>query len=181
MLCQILYDTTTGRILAARPTATPREDLVLDPDQAVLFADVDFGDSPLASFRMDLATGSVSLRDDWNPPEVGVRLDLTVSGTTPSLIDGIPELPADGTSEAIVTVQKRSVDPDRPLTAASHDNLLTIRTTAGALSERQLALRRGQATFKLRSSTETVLAEVRVSAARIEGVATVRIEFAPRA
>jgi hypothetical protein len=68
---------------------------------------------------------------------------------------------------------------DRALTAASHNNLLTIRTTAGTLSERQMALRRGRAEFRLRSSTEAVVAEVRVTAEGLTDPVTARIEFAP--
>jgi hypothetical protein len=179
MLYQLVYNTETRGILVAQQTATPREDFVLGPDQAVLFTDVDFGDRPLASFQLDRDTGAVVPRDDWNPPEVGVRLDLTVDTAARSPIDNVPELPADGNSEATVTVQKRTVGSDRALSAASHNNLLTIRTTAGTLSERQVALRRGQAQFKLRSSTETVVAEVRVSADGITQAASIRIEFAP--
>jgi hypothetical protein len=179
MQYQLVYNTGTRRILAAQRTATPREDFLLGPDQAVVFTDVDFGDRPLASFELDPNTGAVAPRDDWNPPEAGVRLDLAVTTLARSPIDGTPELPADGTSEATITVQKRTVESERALTAASHDNLLTIRTSAGTLSERQVALRRGRAEFTLRSSMETVVAEVRVNADGIAQAASIRIEFAP--
>jgi hypothetical protein len=179
MLYQLLYNTETGRILAARATATPRDDLVLGPDQAVAFTDVDFDDRPLASFQLDRGTGAVVTREEWIPPEADVRLELTVTAVGRSPIDGTPELPADGTSEATITVQKRALDSDRALSGAAHDNLLTIRTTAGTLSERQIPLRRGRAEFKLRSSSETVVAEVRVSADRIAQDVSARIEFAP--
>jgi hypothetical protein len=179
MLYQIVYDTDTLRILAARPTATPRDDLLLAPHQAVAFADVDFGDRPLAGFQFDADSRTVVAREDWNPPEVGVRLELTVTTATRSPIDDAPELPANGKSEATIVVQKRALDSDRALNGVSHNNVLTIRTTAGTLSERQLSLRRGRAKFKLRSSTETVVAEVRVSADGIDDPVSVRIEFAP--
>jgi len=145
----------------------------------MVFAEVDFGDRPLASYQLDLDTGAVVPRADWTPPEVGARLELTVTTAARSPIDDIPELPADGTSEATITVQKRTVGSDRALTAASHNNLLTIRTTAGALSQRQMPLRQGRAQFTLRSSTDTVIAEVRVSADRIAEPVSARIEFAP--
>ncbi len=176
---QLLYNTQTRRILAARSTATPREDLFLGPDQAVVFTDIDFGDKPLTSFQLDPDTGAVVPRDDWKPPEEDVQIDLTVTTAARSPIDDIPELPADGKSEATITVQKRAVESDRALTAASHDNVLTIRTTAGTLSQRQMALRRGRAEFKLHSSTETVVAEVQVIADGIAQPVSARIEFAP--
>jgi hypothetical protein len=179
MLYELVYNTETRHILVARPSATPRDDLTLGPGQAVVLADVDFGDRPLASFQLDRDTGALVPREDWNAPEVGVRLDMTVTTAARSPIDDIPELPADGVAEATIVVQKRTSDSDRALTAASHNNLLTIRTTAGTLSERQVALRRGRAEFKLRSSVETVVAEVRVSADGITEPAIARIEFAP--
>lgn len=179
MLYQLVYNTGTGRIVASRPTATPREDFVLGPDEAVIFTDVDLGDRPLAGFQLDQDAGTVVPRGDWSPPEPGVRLELTVATAARSPIDDAPELPADGVSEATVTVQKQVTESGRALTGAQHRNLLTIRTTAGTLSVRQVALSRGQASFKLRSSTETVIAEVRVSAEGIEQTASARIEFAP--
>jgi hypothetical protein len=181
MLQQLVYHTETRRILAALPTATPRDDLTLGPDQAVAFLDVELGDRPLASLLLDPDSGAVVEREDWNAPETNVRLDLTVTTATRSPIDDSPELPADGTTEATIVVQKRTVDSDRALTAASHNNLLTIRTTAGTLSDRQMPLRRGLATFTLRSSTETVVAELRVAAEGIAEPALARIEFAPLA
>jgi hypothetical protein len=179
MLYQVLYNIDTRRILAARPTATPREDVLLGPNQATVFADVDFGDRPLASFHVDADTGAVVPRGDWTPPDPGVRLDLAVTTAARSPIDNTPELPADGRSEATIVVQKRAVESDRALTGVIHDNLVTIRTTAGTLSQRQKAMRQGRAEFTLRSSTETVIAEVRVSADRIAQPASTRIEFAP--
>ncbi|WP_328524059.1 hypothetical protein [Kribbella sp. NBC_00359] len=179
MLYQLVYDTQTRRIVAARPTATPRVGLVLGPSQALAFADVDFGDRPMASYVFDPELRALVPREDWNPPEAGVRLELTVTTPARSPIDDVPELSADGTSEATVAVQKRTLDSDRALTAASHRNLLTIRTTAGTLSDRQLSLVRGRAAFTLRSSTETVLAEIRVSAESISEPAIALIEFAP--
>lgn len=176
---QLVYDTESRRIVAARPTATPRSDIVVGESQAVAFADVDFGDRPLAGYEIDPELGTLVPREDWNPPEADVRLELTVTTASRSPIDDLPELPADGKAKATVTVQKRALDADRALTGASHHNLLTIRTTAGTLSDRQISLRRGRAAFKLRSSTETVVAEVRVSAEGVAEPAVARIEFAP--
>jgi hypothetical protein len=123
--------------------------------------------------------GTVTPRADWTAPETDVRLELTVDSPALSPIDGTAELPADGKAQATITVRKRSLESDRDLTGAQHDNLLTIRTTAGTLSRRQVSLRRGKAKFTLRSSVETVVAEVRVSAETIPQAATIRVEFAP--
>jgi hypothetical protein len=176
---EIVYHKETRQILAARRTAAPREDVVLTPEQAVLFTDVDLGERPLASFLVDPDAGTVAPRADWTAPETGVRLELSVDTPAVSPIDGTAELPADGKAQATITVRKRSLESDRDLTGAQHDNLLTIRTTAGTLSRRQVSLRRGKAKFTLRSSVETVVAEVRVSAETIPQAATIRVEFAP--
>jgi hypothetical protein len=176
---EIVYDQATGEILAARPSAAPAEHLVLGQGQARLFADIELAGRPIAAFRVQPATNQIAFREGWTQPEAGAMLEVQSDVQTVSPIDGALEIPADGTSAATFTVQKRSLASGRALTGSQHDNLVTIRTTAGTLSARQLRLQSGKATFTLRSSLETVVAEVRVTAERIPGQSTLRIEFAP--
>lgn len=178
---EIVYEVESGRILAARSTAAPRADLVLGEGQGKLFLQFDFAGRPLSAFRVDPEAKTLALRDDWIDPEQDVILELSVDAPAVSPIDGIPEIPADGKTEVKITIQKVSTKSGQRLTGARHNNRLNIRTTAGTLSTRQVNLNKGQASFTLRSSTQTVVAEVRVWAAEreIPQSATVRIEFAP--
>jgi hypothetical protein len=178
---EIVYDAESGRILAARPTAAPREDLVLGEGQSKLFLQFDFAGRPLSAFRVDLEAKTLALRDDWVEPEQDVVLELGTDAAAVSPIDGIPEIPADGKTAVKIMVQKVSTKSGQRLTGARHNNQLNIRATAGALSARQVNLNKGQASFSLHSSTETVVAEVRVWAAEgeIPQPAILRIEFAP--
>lgn len=176
---EIVYDEESGRVLLARPIAAPREDLVAGEGQAKLFLEFDFAGRPLSAFCVDPDARTLVLREDWVEPEQDVELKLSTDASTTSPIDGIPEVPADGESVVTITVQKMSLTSGRPLTGARHNNRLNIRTTAGTLSARQVNLDKGQASFTLRSSTETVVTEVRVWAEEIPQPATIRVEFAP--
>jgi hypothetical protein len=177
---EIIYDRATGDIRAARLSAGPGKGLVLAEDQARLFADVDLRRRPVGAYRVNPGTNRVVVKDRWVRPEAGVGLELSTDPDAVSPVDpGAVEVPADGTSLVTFTVQKRSLTSGRALTGAQHDNLLTIRTTAGTLSARQVPLDNGRASFTLRSSTETVVAEVRVSADRVPGLVSARVEFAP--
>lgn len=176
---EVVYDKDSGKIMMARSSAAPRDDLILHEEQAKLFLAFDLGGRPMSAFRVDADAGTLVLRDDWVEPEAGVRLALSVDATATSPIEEIPEVPADGQSEATITVQKISTKSGQALTGHKHDNRLFIRTTAGTLSHRQIHLEQGQARFTLRSSTETVVAEVRVWAQEIPGDVTTRVEFAP--
>jgi hypothetical protein len=177
---EIIYDRATGEIRAARLSAGPGESLVLGEDQERLFTNVDLQRRPVGAYRVHPDTHRIVVKDSWVRPEVGVGLEISTDVDTVSPIDpDAKEIPADGTSVVTVTVQKRSLSSGRALTGAQHDNLLTIRTTAGTLSARQVPLNNGTASFTLRSSTETVVAEVRISAERVPVQATARIEFTP--
>jgi hypothetical protein len=176
---EIVYEVESGRILAARPTAAPREDMVLAEGQHKLFLSFDFAGRPLSAFRVDAGARTLALREDWVEAEPDVFLKLSVDAPVVSPIDGIPEIPADGKAEVTITVQKMSTKSDQQLTGTRHNNRLNIRTTAGTLSARQVNLNKGQASLTLRSSAETVVAEVRVWAEEIAQPAPIRIEFAP--
>ncbi len=179
MAYEIIYERESGHILATRRSAMPREDMRPSEGQDKLFMVFDFGNRPMSAFRVDADSGELVLRDDWVEPEADVGLTLTVDAPATSPIDDLPEILADGESVAMITVQKISLVTKRPLTGVRHHNRLNIRTTAGTLSARQVYLDKGKATFTLRSSAETVVAELRVWAPDISGVLTTQIEFAP--
>lgn len=176
---EIVYDKENGQVIAARSMAAPKEDLNLVEGQDKLFLDFDFSEQPPSAFRVDSETGTLVQREDWVEPEPATALSVQADAPDFSPIDGIPELPADGESSITITVQKISLHTGNPLTGARHTNLLNIRTTAGTLSARQTSLSQGKANFSLRSSTETVVAEVKVWAKAIPKPAILRVEFAP--
>jgi hypothetical protein len=88
--------------------------------------------------------------------------------------DGMPELPADGQSKAVIRAQVK----DSQGQLIQGDLLLDFRTTGGTLSARKVPTQTGQATVELTASLETVQVTVTVSA---EGVTenSVTFEFMP--
>jgi hypothetical protein len=177
---EIIYDADTGAILAVREIAAPRDDLAPGEGQRKIFlGEVDFEGRSLAAFRVNPERGTVEPRADFAAAEADVELALTSDAAARSPIDGIPEIAADGNSSTTITIQKRSTRTGDHLRGAGHRNRVSIRTTAGTLSARQVSLERGEATFTLRSSAETVVAEVRVWAEGIPRPATISVEFAP--
>jgi hypothetical protein len=179
MAHEIIYDRATGQVLLARRIAAPRDDLQPGEGQGKLFIDFDPGDRLIAAFRIDPDKRRLEPRDDFSSPESDVRLALSCDAAAMSPVEDIPALPADGQTQTTVTVEKRALADDRPLVGAAHKNKVKIRTTAGTLSDNIVTLRKGKATFTLRSSTETVVAEVKVWADDIALQASLRIEFTP--
>jgi hypothetical protein len=82
--------------------------------------------------------------------------------------DGVPDLPADGQSVAVITAK----------TSDGNNVTVTFRTTRGTLAQRSTATADGAATVELRSAVETVPVTVTVSA---PGYRTGRLdmEFVP--
>jgi hypothetical protein len=174
----VVYNQISGDILFVRRAAAPGEDLVLGPGQARVFAEVDLERRSLAGYRVDPATGRVAARRNWVEPTQDAALELGVDVAERSP-DGNVDIPADGQSQVRITVQKRSRATGRALGRVRDNERLSITTTAGTLSTRALELRRGRAEFTLRSSVETVVAEVRVRAEGIPASRTILVEFAP--
>ena len=178
MSYEILYHKKTGAILAARRGAALHGDLLAGEGQAKLLTRADLEGRPVHAYRVDPETKELTLRDDWVDPEKDVSLELQHDAAHTSPIDGLPMIPADGSSMVTFTVRKMSAS-GRALTASRHDNQLHIRTTAGTLSAHQVNLRSGEASFTLRSSTETVVAEISVWADGIPQRARLAVEFSP--
>jgi hypothetical protein len=88
--------------------------------------------------------------------------------------DGLAEVPADGTTKTAFTVEIR--DQKGKLTREAVK--LLIRTTAGALSAREVTTSNGKASFTLKSSVETVIATVTATAKGFQS-GTIALEFIP--
>jgi hypothetical protein len=89
---------------------------------------------------------------EQGPP---VQLSLTTDAPDQHIVDGIGEIPADGTSYCTITIQKLTYD-GTPLTGDDHQDELFLRTTGGLIMDaegnqrlRSLHLQSGQATFRL--------------------------------
>lgn len=82
--------------------------------------------------------------------------------------DGIPDVPADGTSVIAITVS----------TADGSDTSVTFRTSRGTLSQRTVSTSKGKGKVELRAATETVSVVVTATAAGYRP-ATLALEFVP--
>ncbi|PSR18696.1 hypothetical protein C8255_06125 [filamentous cyanobacterium CCP3] len=117
--------------------------------------------SELKGFR-DLRSESQIAHDLSN------ALNLTHHAPDQHIIDGIGEIPADGTSFCTITITKHSLD-GTPLTTEEHQDELFLRTTGGLIMDatgethiRSLHLQNGQATFRLISEASPKLVTVSV-------------------
>jgi len=111
-----------------------------------------------------------------------LRLQCDAADVHP--VDGIPEIPADGTSSTTITVQK--IDESGELQQAENDNdLLYLRTDWGSLRSSdgqaeigQIKLEKGQAKFQLFSEKAKRVATVQVFNADNSLLnSSIRIEF----
>ena len=99
-----------------------------------------------------------------NPPTF---LNLTSDAPDCHIVDGIGEIPADGSSFCTITIQKLSYD-GTPLTGDDHLDEIFLRTTGGLIVDangnrlRSLHLQSGQATFRLVSEPTPRLVTVTV-------------------
>lgn len=128
------------------------------------------------------ATKDGSLKPEVRSPEA-FRLIVETDVSERHPVDGIPLIPADGTSAA--TVQVKKIHRDGKAAGRRQDNdELWLRTDQGELVDdrgepvRSLRLARGQASFRLRSGNARRLATVQVlSADPNVDDAALRIEF----
>lgn len=92
---------------------------------------------------------------------------------------GVPDIPADGTTSATITIQKYS-GKDNKLTGSSHDDTVYVEATRGKLSSMNVSLTGGSATVELQSVQETVVSEI--EAYSPDGAVrsgTIQIQFTP--
>src|SRR5262245_55814101 len=117
------------------------------------------------------ATGRLAVQEP-------ARLRLTSDAPDQHIVDGIGEIPANGTSSCTITVEAVGAD-DAPLTGQSQQAEIFLRTTGGVLMDaavesriRSVTLRAGRAAFRLVSETSPkviTLSAFGQSAALIKG------------
>ena len=106
------------------------------------------------------------------------RIELTTDAVdTADPINGIPDIPADGTSSCSIIIKKR----DRAgnyLTDVGDNDTIDLECSRGKLSALRINIVNGEASVTLTSIAETCVSEVK---AKVEGMEPViiRIQFAP--
>jgi hypothetical protein len=83
------------------------------------------------------------------------QLHLTSNAPDQHIVDGIGEIPADGTSFCTITIEAVALD-ETPLTGQAQEGEVFLRTTGGVLLDaagenrlRSVTLKSGQAAFRL--------------------------------
>jgi hypothetical protein len=100
-------------------------------------------------------------------PEL-TQLQVTSDAKDFHKVDGIPEIPADGTSFITITIQKVNIQ-GKPLTTTKDNHEIFLRTDAGMIKDakgseeiRCLELQQGKAAFRLYSEERKRVAKVHV-------------------
>ncbi len=134
-------------------------DFIVIPGQYVIKTDGEIQN--LSASYIDLA----SVGDGQNQMTF---LKLNSDAPDQHIVDGIGEVPADGTSFCNITIAKHSLN-GTPLTSEEHQDELFLRTTGGLIMDatgethiRSLHLQSGQATFRLISEANPKLVTVSV-------------------
>jgi hypothetical protein len=107
------------------------------------------------------------------PAQAKIILTTTAKDTDG---DGLPEILADGQSQAQITAQLLDAD-GKPVKGAP---VVQFRTTAGALSQRSVPCSKGKASVQLRANLDTVAVTVSAFADGFQG-ARLQLEFVPPA
>ncbi len=113
-------------------------------------------------------------------------LRLTSDAPDRHLVDGIGEIPADGTSSCTITIEKISYD-GKPLSGTEHQDELFLRSTGGILMDaagekriRSLRIESGKAQFRLVSEPNPKVVTVTVLGQKPELLKSeIQIEFVP--
>ncbi|KYC43646.1 hypothetical protein WA1_00280 [Scytonema hofmannii PCC 7110] len=116
-------------------------------------------------------------------PEI-TQLQVTSDAKDFHKVDGIPEIPADGTSFTTITIQKADIQGN-PLTTTKDNDEIFLRTDAGIIKDekgsqqiRRLELQQGKAAFRLYSEERKRVAKVQVMCADPDVMNTsIHIEF----
>jgi hypothetical protein len=119
---------------------------------------------------------------DDETAEAPAVLYLTSDAPDQHVVDGVGELPADGTSFCTITVEKHDVD-GTPLRRRRDSDEVFLRTTGGLLEDargrrvRSVRLREGRARVRLVSEAAPRLVTVEAIGHPPLAGATIRIEF----
>ncbi len=109
-------------------------------------------------------------------------LRLTSNTKKKHPVDGTPEIAADGSSYATITVEKIGVD-GAPLTRRSDNDTVYLRATGGSLQDsagspvRSVKLTAGKATFRVVSEAVVRLVTIEAIGAEPLTGASIRVEF----
>jgi hypothetical protein len=110
-----------------------------------------------------------------------VRLQADAPSRHPA--DGMPQVPADGSSRCRITVQKTD-GAGEPVRGRQHDDEIFLRSTGGSLMDtagksrvRSIRLRSGKATFQLVAENAPKLVTVHAFAADPQVAAELSVEF----
>jgi hypothetical protein len=171
----VVYDKTTGKIVghcsqvfdSGKWREATLQELYPNQDNTNLAAAYMPDDARFVGY----GTTNWRLRKDESGAVLGVeRLPALILSTDAkdSDGDGVPDMPADGTSVAHITVT----------TADNSNTQVTFRTTRGSLSQRTVATADGKAVVELRAPSETVAAGVTATATGYRP-ATLTMEFIP--
>ncbi len=112
------------------------------------------------------------------------RLGLMSDANDFHVVDGIPEIPADGESFTTITIQKMT-DEGKQLTRVKDDEEIFLRTNAGMIKDekgykeiRSMGLKNGKGIFRLYSEDRKRVATVEVISADPFLIdASIKIEF----
>ncbi len=105
------------------------------------------------------------------------RLELTADAPNISHHNDTHAIAADGRSTTTLFISKKSAD-GKPMTEESDNDLVLLHTTRGTLSDRRVQLKRGQAQVSLRSSTDSIIADVTASGENLKRY-MLHVEFVP--
>ncbi len=120
-------------------------------------------------FKLDSKGDPVGIEPAPDLPRISLTTDAIDSDG-----DGLPELAADGNSQAKITLEVK----DSAGKLVKKDFQIEIRTTGGALSVRRTTAKAGRATVDLTSSTQTITVTVTASAEGLE-TGSITFEFMP--
>jgi len=134
-------------------------------------------DTKLASQYMRAFPGKLVIAGTASHPKLSIRdpeissLYITTDATNKHPVDGIPEIPADGASSVLLTIQKMDVRA-RPQTGAEDNDQLyfridhgIVRNASGKEAIRGIKLRRGKASIRLFSDTVKRVATLQIISA----------------
>ena len=158
----------TGKIIGTSDLPVNLDDLSKRGEIAV-FSDLNL---PLLQLEVVGFPATPEIRAKSAPSALPKLLLISSAEDTDG--DGFPELPADGTSQASLVVLLHDDKSQAILDPVE----VHLRTSAGALSHRKVVAKGGRVQVKLTASQETVMANIRASAAGFEP-AELTFEFVP--
>lgn len=163
---------------------------LIKPDKIDNYDAIQVADREKALEYMQAYPMKLVLAGTKSKPTVSIRepeifsLHVTTDAADQHPVDGIPEIPADGKSSVLITVQK--IDERSKIQKGKHDNdQLYLRTDNGILRDmngekdiNRIKLNKGVSKFKLFSQTLKRVANIEILSEKPDLInTTLRIEF----